>query len=77
MLELDITSAVQDGRNRLVYHTCQAFNPSVCHILMLIKKPSHFTGFAENKYRHETVMITKLYIVSNIMYDHHLYEYII
>ena len=33
--------------------------------------------FVENKYRQEHVMITKLYIVSHILYDCHLYEYII
>ena len=43
---------------------------------MLIKRrPPQFIGFVENKYRHEHVMITKLYIVSNILYDHYLYEY--
>ena len=46
---------------------------------MLIKRsPPQFTGFVENKYRHEHVMITKLYIVSHILYDRHfmntLYE---
>ena len=48
------------------------------HILMLKKRrPTQFTGFVENKNRHEHVMITKLYIVSHILYDHHLYEYIL
>ena len=33
-------------------------------ILMLIKRrPPQFTGFVENKYRHEHVMITKLYLL--------------
>ena len=31
----------------------------------------------ENKYRHEHVMIINLYIVSNILYDRHLYECIL
>ena len=29
------------------------------HILMLIKRPPQFTGFVENKYRRENVMICK------------------
>ena len=34
------------------------------NILMLIKRrPSQFTGFVENKYRREHVMITNVYIV--------------
>ena len=47
-------------------------------ILMLIKRrPPQFNGFVENKYRHEHVIITKLYIVSHILYDRHFYEYIL
>ena len=43
-------------------------------ILMLIKRrPSQFTGFVENKYKLEHVMIINLYIVSHILYDRHLY----
>ena len=42
---------------------------------MLIKKmPSHLYVLVENNYRHEHVMITKLYIVVNILYDSHLYD---
>ena len=38
------------------------------------KKAIQFTGFVENKYRHEHIMITKLYTVSHIWYNRHLYE---
>ena len=45
---------------------------------MLIKRrPPQLTGFVENKYRHEHVMITNLYILSHILYDRHLYECIL
>ena len=44
---------------------------------MLMKRSPQFTGFVENKYRHEHIMITKLYSVSHILYDRHLYEYIL
>ena len=48
------------------------------NILMLIKRrPPHLHDFIENIYRRETVMITKLYIVVHILYDHHLYESIL
>ena len=36
---------------------------------MLKKRPPQFTGFVEDIYRHEHVMITNLYIVSHILYD--------
>ena len=50
----------------------------VYNILMLIKRrPSEFTDFVENKYRHEHVMIVNLHIVSHILYDRHLYECIL
>ena len=41
------------------------------------KKATQLTSSVENKYKHEHVMITKLYIVSHILYDRHLYEYIL
>ena len=41
------------------------------------KKAAQFTGFVENIYRHEHVMITKLYIVSHILFNRHLYECIL
>ena len=41
------------------------------------RRPPQLTGFVENKYRHEHVMIIKLYNVSHILYDNHLYEYIL
>ena len=41
------------------------------------KKATQFTCFVENKYRHEHVMITKVYIVSHILYNRHLYECIL
>ena len=45
---------------------------------MLIKRrPSQFTGFVENKYRHEHIMIINLYILSQILYDRNLYECIL
>ena len=49
-----------------------------CSMLMLIKRrPPQLTGFFENKYRHEHVMIINLYIVSHNLYDRHLYECIL
>ena len=41
------------------------------------KKATPIHRFCLIKYRHEHVMITKLYIVSHILYDHHIYEYIL
>ena len=42
---------------------------------MLIKRrPPKCTGFVENKYRHDQVMITNLYIVSHHLYDRHFIE---
>ena len=41
------------------------------------KKATHCTCFVENKYRHEHVMITKLYIISHILYNRHYCECIL
>ena len=38
-------------------------------------RPSQFTGFVENKYRHDHVMIINLYILSPIFYDRHLWAF--
>ena len=47
-------------------------------LLVLIKRrPSQFSCFVENKYRHEHVMIINLYVISHILYDCHLYECIL
>ena len=43
--------------------------PNIVAILMLKK----YTGFVENKYMHEHVVITHLYIVSHILYDRNFY----
>ena len=51
---------------------------TILTILMLIKRrPAQFADFFENKYRHKHAMIINLYIVSHILYDRHLYEYIL
>ena len=48
------------------------------NILMLIKRrPPQVYAFVDNNYIHEHVMITKLYIVVDILYDRHLYESIL
>ena len=48
------------------------------YILMLIKRrPPQIYAFVKINYRHEHVMITKLYIVARILYDRHLYECIL
>ena len=51
---------------------------SFADILMLIKRrPPKLYGFVEYNYRHEHVIITKLYIVVDILYDRHLYDFIL
>ena len=56
--------------NVAVCHLSFLYRLGICirYILMLIKRrpATQLKGFVENKYRHEHVMITKLYIVSYI-----------
>ena len=52
----------------LSYRCIVTINVLWFSILVLIKRrPSRFTGNVENKYRHEHVMITDLYIVKSCM----------
>ena len=41
------------------------------------RRPPQFTDFVNNKYRHEHVMITNLYIVSHTLYGCLLYECVV
>ena len=41
------------------------------------KKATQFTGFFENKYRHEHVKIINSYSVSHIVYYRHIYQFIL